>query len=215
LFQLRYLDEHRAEITFRQPPPRIAPVASAPASPQVKHASAPVSPQVKHASHGSPSAHPHSQPVAAVPSDSLFVSDIPAGATQDSLQAHFSALGSPALVSRFNDAKRTAVVSFPEGGVAAARRAKAEARSLAGAPIRIFWNRPPPGIASGAKSTPVAAIADAPPPPAVRECPVCFEALEIKVALGCGHIICSRCSDLLSECPVCRDKISQRTRLFE
>lgn len=48
---------------------------------------------------------------------------------------------------------------------------------------------------------------------AAGTCCVCCEAPRDTV-LSCGHIICRRCSDRLSTCPVCRAAILSRTRAF-
>ncbi|XP_047975047.1 E3 ubiquitin-protein ligase RGLG4 [Salvia hispanica] len=44
-------------------------------------------------------------------------------------------------------------------------------------------------------------------------CPVCLTNAK-NMAFSCGHLTCSECSSRLSECPICRKRITSRLRLY-
>ncbi|XP_042043182.1 E3 ubiquitin-protein ligase RGLG4-like isoform X1 [Salvia splendens] len=44
-------------------------------------------------------------------------------------------------------------------------------------------------------------------------CPVCLTNAK-NIAFSCGHLTCSECSSKLSECPICRKRITSRLRLY-
>ncbi|KAL8461798.1 hypothetical protein ACS0TY_033049 [Phlomoides rotata] len=44
-------------------------------------------------------------------------------------------------------------------------------------------------------------------------CPVCLTNAK-NMAFGCGHMTCRDCSSRLSECPICRQRITSRLRLY-
>lgn len=77
----------------------------------------------------------------------------------------------------------------------------------------------------GAAPTPVAAHAPLPaaaaapttaPERDADECPICFEPRENRTALvPCGHILCGGCAAKYNaSCPVCREAVSSRMRVF-
>lgn len=49
------------------------------------------------------------------------------------------------------------------------------------------------------------------------ECPICFETKDKNTALGCGHVMCSDCSDehARSACPTCRKQVEVRIALYK
>jgi hypothetical protein len=217
-FQLHFLDDYRELVTFKQPPPKAVTVSPV-GSPVVSD----VTPAKASSSAPKPTVAATAVVTAAVPSDSLFVADIPPDITSEDLVAHFSAYASAgADISRFHAVRRTAVVTFKGDeavAIASARQAKAQGRTIKGLPIRISWNKPPPSAAAiTAASTPQASPSPsiASPALAVAECVVCFNPLAVKIAFGCGHaVVCNGCAPTLTECPVCRALITARIRLFE
>eukprot|EP00798_Chlamydomonas_sp_ICE-L_P030654 gene30654-biopygen16494 len=49
---------------------------------------------------------------------------------------------------------------------------------------------------------------------AAAECGVCLSAPKDTYLDPCGHTICRACSDLIQVCPICRQQIAERKRLF-
>jgi hypothetical protein len=45
------------------------------------------------------------------------------------------------------------------------------------------------------------------------ECPICIE-IKSNVVFNCGHIICSECQIPLDLCPICREQITKRIKIF-
>lgn len=45
------------------------------------------------------------------------------------------------------------------------------------------------------------------------QCSICMS-FPRDTALNCGHVICNGCSHRVSQCPICRAEISNRTRIF-
>uniref|UniRef100_A0A8P4K5Q1 RING-type domain-containing protein n=1 Tax=Dicentrarchus labrax TaxID=13489 RepID=A0A8P4K5Q1_DICLA len=72
---------------------------------------------------------------------------------------------------------------------------------------------PSPPLTPGTPVTP-----SAPSPvegPGSSECVVCMESGSQVIFLPCGHVCCCQvCSDALQNCPLCRNNISQRIRLY-
>ncbi|GLT98931.1 hypothetical protein SLE2022_164050 [Rubroshorea leprosula] len=46
-----------------------------------------------------------------------------------------------------------------------------------------------------------------------QECPICITNVR-DLALGCGHLTCRECGPKVSNCPICRRRITSRLRLF-
>ena len=46
------------------------------------------------------------------------------------------------------------------------------------------------------------------------ECPICIESGKVQTAFGCGHRTCSECSEQVSQCPICREPVTNRVRLY-
>lgn len=46
-----------------------------------------------------------------------------------------------------------------------------------------------------------------------RCCPVCMDRRK-DLAFGCGHLVCHECSAALDRCPVCRQPVASRIRLY-
>lgn len=73
----------------------------------------------------------------------------------------------------------------------------------------------PPQLPGSSKSQ-----CDRPPPPAeldmpTSECVVCLEREAQMVFLTCGHVCCcQQCCQPLRTCPLCRQEISQRLRIY-
>ncbi|KAF3968286.1 hypothetical protein CMV_007810 [Castanea mollissima] len=44
-------------------------------------------------------------------------------------------------------------------------------------------------------------------------CPICFTNAK-DLAFGCGHLTCQDCGARLSDCPICRQPIEIRIRVF-
>eukprot|EP00798_Chlamydomonas_sp_ICE-L_P022308 gene22308-biopygen30990 len=49
---------------------------------------------------------------------------------------------------------------------------------------------------------------------AAAECSVCLSAPKDTCLHPCGHTMCRRCSDLIRHCPICRQQIAERRRVF-
>jgi E3 ubiquitin-protein ligase RGLG len=47
----------------------------------------------------------------------------------------------------------------------------------------------------------------------VLECPVCLTDKK-DMAFNCGHQTCRQCSESLTNCPICRQPITTRIRLY-
>jgi len=45
------------------------------------------------------------------------------------------------------------------------------------------------------------------------ECPICVE-IKSNVVFNCGHIICNECQIPLDLCPICREPITNRIKIF-
>ena len=69
-----------------------------------------------------------------------------------------------------------------------------------------------------AAATPAAeaapAPAAAPGTPDRDECPICFEPEKSTALVPCGHILCGACAAKYAHCPVCREVVSSRMRVF-
>jgi hypothetical protein len=87
------------------------------------------------------------------------------------------------------------------------------------------------GSLGGVPPTPTPAAAPRPPPPAAPapaapapaaapgtperdECPICFEPEKSTALVPCGHILCGACAAKYAHCPVCREVVSSRMRVF-
>jgi hypothetical protein len=46
------------------------------------------------------------------------------------------------------------------------------------------------------------------------ECPICFEPEKSTALVPCGHILCGACAAKYANCPVCREVVSSRMRVF-
>ncbi|VFQ75081.1 unnamed protein product [Cuscuta campestris] len=46
-----------------------------------------------------------------------------------------------------------------------------------------------------------------------QACPVCFESRK-DMAFNCGHTICKDCGERVDNCPICRQLITDRIRLY-
>ncbi|XP_019053698.1 PREDICTED: E3 ubiquitin-protein ligase RGLG2-like [Nelumbo nucifera] len=46
-----------------------------------------------------------------------------------------------------------------------------------------------------------------------RTCPICLTN-EKNLAFGCGHMVCTECGPRVTNCPICRGRITSRIRLF-
>ncbi|GKV37861.1 hypothetical protein SLEP1_g45833 [Rubroshorea leprosula] len=46
-----------------------------------------------------------------------------------------------------------------------------------------------------------------------QACPICLTRAR-NVAFGCGHMTCGECGSKVSDCPICRQRITSRLRLF-
>jgi hypothetical protein len=85
---------------------------------------------------------------------------------------------------------------------------------------------PPPTPAAAPRPAPPAAPAEAPPAEAAPapaaapgtpdrdECPICFEPEKSTALVPCGHILCGACAAKYAHCPVCREVVSSRMRVF-
>ncbi|MBA0710219.1 hypothetical protein Golax_025207, partial [Gossypium laxum] len=76
--------------------------------------------------------------------------------------------------------------------------------------------RPPPAPYRAApRSEPVPTTVS--PSPALDDrtqaCPICLTSAK-DLAFGCGHMTCRECGSRLSNCPICRQRITNRLRLF-
>ena len=70
-------------------------------------------------------------------------------------------------------------------------------------------------LASPAHAAPAApAPAAAPGTPDRDECPICFEPEKSTALVPCGHILCGACAAKYAHCPVCREVVSSRMRVF-
>jgi hypothetical protein len=48
---------------------------------------------------------------------------------------------------------------------------------------------------------------------ALLECPICM--VHIKdIRLNCGHMLCNMCAQQVTECPICRNPVTQKERVF-
>jgi len=47
-----------------------------------------------------------------------------------------------------------------------------------------------------------------------KECAICFDGLRDIALDPCGHIFCHKCSNMITECPVCRIKIQNRRKVY-
>ncbi len=45
------------------------------------------------------------------------------------------------------------------------------------------------------------------------ECKICMDK-QIDVTLGCGHVLCTGCSDKVTQCPYCKEKVKTRIKIF-
>jgi rubrerythrin len=45
------------------------------------------------------------------------------------------------------------------------------------------------------------------------ECPICIE-IKSNIVFNCGHIICNDCQIPLDLCPICREQITKRIKIF-
>ncbi|GAA0173211.1 calcium-binding protein [Lithospermum erythrorhizon] len=61
--------------------------------------------------------------------------------------------------------------------------------------------------------TPSSAPADATVPPSEQVCPICLTNPK-DMAFGCGHLTCKDCGVSLASCPLCREPIKTRIRLY-
>nr|XP_060613425.1 E3 ubiquitin-protein ligase LRSAM1 isoform X1 [Anolis sagrei ordinatus] len=73
-----------------------------------------------------------------------------------------------------------------------------------------------PSAPASREETPSAEAPSAPPPEEQHcECVVCMEQQAQVIFLNCGHVCCCQtCSDALSTCPLCRQDIVHRIRIF-
>uniref|UniRef100_A0A803SSG2 RING-type domain-containing protein n=1 Tax=Anolis carolinensis TaxID=28377 RepID=A0A803SSG2_ANOCA len=73
-----------------------------------------------------------------------------------------------------------------------------------------------PSAPASREVTPSAEAPSAPPPEEQHcECVVCMEQQAQVIFLNCGHVCCCQiCSDALSTCPLCRQDIVHRIRIF-
>ncbi|MBA0852749.1 hypothetical protein Goshw_009367, partial [Gossypium schwendimanii] len=76
--------------------------------------------------------------------------------------------------------------------------------------------RPPPAPYRAApRSEPVPTTVS--PSPALDDrtqaCPICLTSAK-DLAFGCGHMTCRECGSRVSNCPICRQRITNRLRLF-
>ncbi len=46
------------------------------------------------------------------------------------------------------------------------------------------------------------------------ECPICFEPEKSTALVPCGHILCGTCAAKYANCPVCREPVASRMRVF-
>ena len=58
------------------------------------------------------------------------------------------------------------------------------------------------------------APAAAPGTPDRDECPICFEPEKSTALVPCGHILCGACAAKYANCPVCREPVASRMRVF-
>ena len=60
----------------------------------------------------------------------------------------------------------------------------------------------------------IGASAAAPGTPDRDECPICFEPEKSTALVPCGHILCGACAAKYAHCPVCREPVASRMRVF-
>ena len=79
----------------------------------------------------------------------------------------------------------------------------------------------PTPMAAAPRPASVAAPAEAAPAPAAApgtperdECPICFEPEKSTALVPCGHILCGACAAKYANCPVCREAVASRMRVF-
>ena len=80
---------------------------------------------------------------------------------------------------------------------------------------------PPTPVAAAPRPAPPAAPVEAAAPAAAApgtpdrdECPICFEPEKSTALVPCGHILCGACAAKYANCPVCREVVSSRMRVF-
>jgi len=103
--------------------------------------------------------------------------------------------------------KMSVVDSKPSAAAAATATATAPAADPAPAPAPD--PAPDPAVGMAAKSPPTA------PAPSRSECTVCMDALASHILVPCGHqCVCEACINVGEECPVCREKVTFKTKVF-
>ncbi|KAG4189584.1 hypothetical protein ERO13_A08G231500v2 [Gossypium hirsutum] len=76
--------------------------------------------------------------------------------------------------------------------------------------------RPPPApYHAAARSEPVPTTVSSSPAldDRTQACPICLTSAK-DLAFGCGHMTCRECGSRVSNCPICRQRITNRLRLF-
>ncbi|KAL1349208.1 E3 ubiquitin-protein ligase RGLG4 isoform X1 [Arachis hypogaea] len=88
------------------------------------------------------------------------------------------------------------------------RRVTGRAKKIVPKPPPVPYSRPAP---------PVHVMSNAQTSPAddrnQTACPVCLTNAK-ELAFGCGHMTCRDCASRLSNCPICRERITSRLRVF-
>ncbi|XP_075494872.1 E3 ubiquitin-protein ligase RGLG4-like isoform X2 [Primulina tabacum] len=73
--------------------------------------------------------------------------------------------------------------------------------------------KPPPMENTGQARLPARQLSNVPEAAQNQACPICLTNRK-DLAFGCGHMTCRECSTRLSNCPICRQRITSRIRLY-
>ncbi|XP_058072319.1 E3 ubiquitin-protein ligase RGLG4-like [Magnolia sinica] len=89
-------------------------------------------------------------------------------------------------------------------------RVTGKAKKVVPRPPPVAYTRPPPplGEISNLQSS-----QQSPSEDQTQVCPICLTNAK-DLAFGCGHMTCRDCGQSLSQCPICRARITSRLRLF-